>query len=69
MIKGISNDVKKLLKYFNGMTTFTFLLATLLVTTGLLNNLILYLKELELLAVKSATASFSAVHLVYIDKM
>ena len=27
LIKGISNDLKKLLKYFNGTTTFTFLLA------------------------------------------
>ena len=28
LIKGISNDLKKLLKYFNGTTTFTFNLPT-----------------------------------------
>ena len=50
------------------MTT-CYNLAPLLASTTLPNNLILYLKELELLAVKSATASASAVHLVYIDKM
>ena len=27
LIKGISKDLKKLLKYFNGTTTFTFLLS------------------------------------------
>ena len=59
LIKGISNDLKKLLKYFNGTTTFTFILAILLATTGLPNKLTLYLKELELSAVKSATVSFS----------
>ena len=56
LIKGISNDLKKLLKYFNGTTTFTLLLATLSATTGLPNKLTLYLKELELSAVKSAIA-------------
>ena len=59
LIKGISNDLKKLLKYFNGTTTFTFILAILLATTGLPNKLTLYLKELELSVVKSATASSS----------
>ena len=59
LIKDISNDLKKLLKYFNGTTTFTFILAILLATTGLPNKLILYYKELELSAVKSATASSS----------
>ena len=59
LIKGISNDLKKLLKYFNGTTTFTFILAILLAATGLPNILTLYLKELELSAVKSATVSFS----------
>ena len=59
LISGISKDLKKLLKYFNGTTTFTLLLAILLATTGLPNKLILYLKELELSAVKSATASSS----------
>ena len=55
-IKGISNDLKKLLKYFNGTTTFTFNL-TIPPTTFLSpNKLILYLKELELLAVKSLIA-------------
>ena len=61
LIKGISNDLKKLLKYFNGTTTFTFNLLTpaaLPATSVTLpNNLILYLKESELSAVKSATAS------------
>ena len=56
LISGISNDLKKLLKYFNGTTIFTVLLAILLATTGLPNKLILYLKELELSAVKSAIA-------------
>ena len=59
LIEGISNDLKKLLKYFNGTTTFTFILAILLETTGLPNKLILYFKELELSAVKSAAASSS----------
>ena len=68
LIKGIPNDLKKLLKYFNGTTTFTFLLATLSATTGLPNKLILYLKELELSAVKSATASSSGVLSLLIDK-
>ena len=60
LIKGTSNDLKKLLKCFNGTTTFTFILAILLATTGLTNKLTLYLKELELSAAKSATASSSA---------
>ena len=51
--------MKKLLKYFNGTTTFTFILAILLATTGLPNKLILHFKEVELSAVKSATASSS----------
>ena len=59
IIKGISSDLKKLLKYFNGTTTSTFILAILLATTGLPNKLILYFKELELSAVKLATASSS----------
>ena len=59
LIKGISNDLKKLRKYFNGTTTFTLLLAILLATTGLSNKLTLYLKELELLAVKSSIALVS----------
>ena len=59
LIKGISIDLKKLLKYFNGPTTFTFILAILLATTGLPSKLILYFKELELSAVQSATASSS----------
>ena len=59
LIKGISNDPKKLLKYFNGITTFRFIFGILLAATGLPNELTLYLKELELSAVKSATASFS----------
>ena len=56
LIKGISNDLKKLLKYFNGTTTFTFILAILLATTGLPNKLTLYLKELEVSVVKSLIA-------------
>ena len=60
LIKGISNGLKKLLKYFNGTTTFTPLLfARAPSRTGLPNQLNLYVKELELLAVKSATASSS----------
>ena len=56
LIKGISSDLKKLLKYFNGTTTFTLLFATPSSRTGLSNNLTLYLKELELLVVKSLIA-------------
>ena len=63
LIKGISNDLKKLLKYFNGTIIFTFNLLTpaALPTTSvtLPNDLILYFKELELSAAKSATASSS----------
>ena len=63
LIKGISNDLKKLLKYFNGTTIFTFNLLTpaaLPATSVTLpNNLILYLKESELSAVESVTASSS----------
>ena len=63
LISDISNDLKKLLKYFNGATIFTFNLlapAALPATSVTLpNNLILYLKELELSAVKSAIASSS----------
>ena len=66
LIKGISNDLKKLLKYFNGTTTFTLLFAILSATTGLPNKLNLYLKEFELSTVKSSIAL--VVHLVYIDK-
>ena len=56
LIKGISNDLKKLLKYFNGTTTFTLLFAILSATTGLPNKLTLYLKEFELSTVKSSIA-------------
>ena len=63
LIKGISNDLKKLLKYFNGTTTFTFNFLTPAVSpatsVALPHNLILYFKESELLAAKSATASAS----------
>ena len=63
LIKGISNDLKKLLKYFNGTTTFTFKFLTPAASPAtsvtLPNNLILNFKESELLAVKSATASSS----------
>ena len=57
LIKGISNDLKKLLKYFNGTTNFTFLLAVLLATTGSPNNSTLYLKELELSTAKLGIGS------------
>ena len=53
LIKGISNDLKELLKYFNGTTTFTLVFALLPSRTGLPNNSTLYLKELEVLVVKS----------------
>ena len=59
LIKGISSDMKKLLKYFNGTTTFTVLSVILPSRTGSPNKLTLYLKELELSAVKLATASSS----------
>ena len=56
LIKGISSDLKKLLKYFNGTTTFTLLCAILLSRTGFPNNSTLYLKELEVSVVKSLIA-------------
>ena len=59
LIRGISNNLKKLLKYFNGTTTFTLLFAMAPSRSGLPNKLTLYLKELELLTVNSATASAS----------
>ena len=59
LIKGISNDLKKLLKYFNGMTTFALLFAILSATTGLPNTL--YLKEFELSTVKLSIALASGV--------
>ena len=68
LIKGISNDLKKLLKYFNGTTTFTPLFVMLPSRTGSPNKLTLYLKELKLSAVKLATASSSGGSSRYIDK-
>ena len=59
LIKRISSDLKKLLKYFNGTTTFTLVFATLPAITELPNNSALYLKELEVLVVKSLIASAS----------
>ena len=63
MLNLIIYDLKKLLKCFNGTAIFTFKLLTpaaLPATSVTLpNNLILYLKESELSAVKSATASSS----------
>ena len=56
LISGISNDLKKLLKYFNGTTTFTLLFAILPSRTGLPNNSTLYLKELEVSVVNSLIA-------------
>ena len=47
LIKGTSNDLKKLRKYFNGTTTFTLLFVKLPSRTGTPNKLTLYLKELE----------------------
>ena len=52
----MSSDLKKLLKYFNGTTTFTLLFAILPSRTELPNNSILYLKELEVSVVKSLIA-------------
>ena len=65
LIKGISNDLKKLLKYFNDTTTFTLLFAMAPSRTGLPNKLTLYLKELKVLVVKSliALASGGSSHL------
>ena len=61
LISGISNDLKKLLKYFNDTTTFTFLFATAPSRTGLPYKSTLYLKELEVLVVKSLIALASGV--------
>ena len=56
LIKGISNHLKKLLKYFDGTTIFTFNLPTRalsgLAGAILSNKLTLYLKDVELSAVK-----------------
>ena len=57
LIKSISSDLKNLLKYFNGTTIFGFFFTIQLVTTGLPNKLSLYLKDAELLAVKSTLLS------------
>ena len=57
LIKGISNDLKKLFKYFNGTTIFTFNLPTRALS-GLAGSILpnkkltLYLKDVELSAVK-----------------
>ena len=48
--------MKKLLKYFNGATTFTLNFAIAPSSTGLPNNSTLYLKELEILVFKSLIA-------------
>ena len=56
LIKGISNDLKKLLKYINDTTTFTLVFAIPSSTFGLPNELTLYLEELELSTVKSLIA-------------
>ena len=70
LIKGISNDLKKLLKYFNGTTIFTFNLPTRALSGSaaaiLPNKLILYLKDVELSA--GDLHYHLVVHLVYIDK-
>ena len=58
LIKGISSDLKRLLKYFNGMTIFTFFLATLRTIFGLPNKLTLYLKELDVSVAKLFARSF-----------
>ena len=56
LIKGISNDLKKLLKYFNGTTIFTFNLPARALSGSaaaiLPNKLTLYLKDVELSAAK-----------------
>ena len=52
LIKVISNDLKKLLKYFNGTTNFTLLFAMTRSRTVLPNKLTLYLKEPELSTAK-----------------
>ena len=56
LIKGISNDLKKLLKYFNGTTIFTFNFPTRALSGSavaiLPNKLTLYLKDVELSVVK-----------------
>ena len=58
LIKGISSDLKKLLKYFYGTTIFTFFLATLPTIFGLPNKLTYYYLLDHLV-----------IHLVYIDKV
>ena len=64
LIKDISNDLKKLLKYFNDTTIFTFNLPTRalsgLAASILPNKLTLYLKDVELSAVKFTLLSGSS---------
>ena len=56
LMKCVSNDLKKLLKYFNGATIFTFNLPTRalsgLAASILPNKLTLYLKDVQLSAIK-----------------
>ena len=63
LIKENSNDLKKLLKYFNGTTIFTFNLPTRALSgtaAGILpNKLTLYLKDVELSTVKTGIGSTS----------
>ena len=70
LIKGISNDLKKLLKYFNGTTIFTFNLPARALSGSaaaiLPNKLTLYLKMLNYQPLSSHY--YLVVHLVYIDK-
>ena len=67
LIKGISNDLKKLLKYFNGTTIFTFNLPTQalsgLAASILPNKLTLYLKDVELSVVKFTLLSGGSSHI------
>ena len=66
LIKGISNDLKKLLKYFNGTTIFTFNLPTRALSGSaaaiLPNKLTLDFRPLNL-------HYYLVVRLVYIDKV
>ena len=68
LIKGISNDLKKLLKYFNGTTTFTFILAILLAITGLPNKQFYTLKNSNYQPLNQQQRHLQVVHLVYIAK-
>ena len=69
LIRGISSDLKKLLKYFNGTTILTLNFTILPSTTGLPNNLTSLSKDFESACVKSAIGLLSGGSSRYIDKV